>query len=77
MVSLFHVDANPQTYRDVVRSRRSNAQAGVRAEKFFRHMLNNGVLMGAPGFFVLSTAVTEDEVDHTIEVALAGLRTME
>jgi glutamate-1-semialdehyde 2,1-aminomutase len=77
MVSLFHVDANPQTYRDVVQSRRSNAQAGVRAEKFFRYMLNHGVLMGAPGFFVLSTAVTEDEVDHTIETALAALRTME
>jgi glutamate-1-semialdehyde 2,1-aminomutase len=77
MVSLFHVDANPGTYRDVVTARRSNAQAGVRAEKFFRFMLNNGVLMGAPGFFVLSTAVTEDEVDHVIETSLAALKTME
>jgi glutamate-1-semialdehyde 2,1-aminomutase len=77
MVSLFHVDANPVTYRDVVASRRSNAQAGVRAEKFFRYMLNHGVLMGAPGFFVLSTAITDDEVDYTIETALAALKTME
>ncbi|HEX2591683.1 MAG TPA: aspartate aminotransferase family protein [Rhizomicrobium sp.] len=77
MVSLFHVDANPGTYRDVVQSRRSNAQAGVRAEKFFQYMLNHGVLMGAPGFFVLSTAITEDEVDHVIETSLAALKTME
>jgi hypothetical protein len=33
--------------------------------------------MGAPGFFVLSTAVTEDEVDHVIETSLAALKTME
>ncbi|HEY0300769.1 MAG TPA: aspartate aminotransferase family protein [Rhizomicrobium sp.] len=77
MVSLFHMDAEVKTYRDAVAARRSNAQSGVRAETFFRHMLNHGVLMGAPGFFVLSTAVTEDEVDHTIETALAALRSME
>jgi len=77
MTSLFHVDTNAQTYRDLVASRRSNAQAGVRADKFFRYMLNHGVLMGAPGLFVLSTAVTEDEIDHTIDTALAALRTME
>jgi hypothetical protein len=33
--------------------------------------------MGAPGFFVLSTAITDDEVDYTIETALAALKTME
>jgi glutamate-1-semialdehyde 2,1-aminomutase len=77
MVSLFHVDAKVQTYRDVVASRRGNTQAGMRAEMFFRYMLNHGVLMGAPGLFVLSTAVTEDEIDHTVETALAALRKME
>jgi len=77
MTSLFHVDSDAQTYRDVVAARRGNAQASARADKFFRYMLNHGVLMGAPGFFVLSTAVTEEEVDYTIDTALAALRTME
>ncbi|HEY0105785.1 MAG TPA: aspartate aminotransferase family protein [Rhizomicrobium sp.] len=77
MVSLFHMDVQVATYRDAVAARRGNAQAGIRAETFFRHMLNHGVLMAAPGFFVLSTAITEDEVDHTIETALTALRSIE
>ena len=77
MVSLFHMDAKVETYRDVVRAVRGNAQAQERAARFFRHMLNNGILMGAPGLFVLSTALTEADIDFTIEKALAGLRAME
>lgn len=77
MTAFFHMDANVRTYRDVVKARMGNAQAGERAEKFFRYMLNHGILMGAPGFFVLSTAITEQEIDYTVETALAALRTME
>ena len=77
MTAFFHLDANVQTYRDMVNARRGNAQAVERADKFFRFMLNHGILMGAPGLFVLSTANTEDEIDYTVETALAALRTME
>jgi len=45
-----------------------------RAEMLFRHLLNHGVYMGSHGFFVLSTATTEAEVDHIVEATLAGLR---
>jgi len=77
MTALFHLDTDVRTYRDIVNARRSNAQSGERAEKFFRYMLNHGILMGAPGLFVLSTANTEDEIDYTVETSLAALRTME
>lgn len=77
MASLFHMDGEAHTYRDVAALIGSNPDAGKRAETFFRHMLNNGILMGAPGFFVLSTAVTEADIDHTIEEALKALRKMD
>ena len=60
-------------YRDLYRIRQ-DGKAPARAEFFFRHMLNRGVLIGAPGLFVLTTAVTEADVDATIEKALEGLR---
>lgn len=74
MIRLFHIDAKIETYRDVARLRHGNIDAQQRAEKLFHHFLNNGILIGAPGFFVLSTAVTEEEVDRTIETTLEGLR---
>ena len=37
-------------------------------------MLNNGVLMGAPGFFVLSTANTEADIDHVVEQAYEAFK---
>ncbi|MDE2463834.1 MAG: aspartate aminotransferase family protein [Alphaproteobacteria bacterium] len=76
MVCLFHSDAPIETYRDVVSTMRGNVQAQARAGQFFRHMLNNGVLIGAPGFFVLSTPLTEADIDDVLEKALAGLRAM-
>jgi glutamate-1-semialdehyde 2,1-aminomutase len=76
MVSFFHMDAQVETYRDVVSSMRGNAQAGARAEQFFRFMLNNGILMGAPGFFVLSTAITDEDIDFVLDKAVQGLREM-
>jgi glutamate-1-semialdehyde 2,1-aminomutase len=76
MICFFHMDADVETYRDVVASMRGNAQAGARAEQFFRFMLNNGVLMGAPGFFVLSTAITEGDIDFVLEKTVQGLREM-
>jgi glutamate-1-semialdehyde 2,1-aminomutase len=77
MTTLFHMDANIQNYRDLVGARRGNIQAEERADKFFRYLLNHGVLMAAGGAFVLSTANTDDEIDFVVETALAALRTME
>ncbi|HEY1709563.1 MAG TPA: aspartate aminotransferase family protein [Rhizomicrobium sp.] len=76
MISLFHAEAEIETYRDVVNSMRGNAEAQSRAAQFFRFMLNNGVLMGAPGFIVLSTALTDGDIDFVLEKAVQGLREM-
>lgn len=69
IVGLFHTVAEGSTYRDLIRTSMANPGMGAKAEIFFHHMLNNGVLMGAPGFFVLSTANTEADIDHVIEQA--------
>ena len=74
--ALFHVDSEIHTYRDVVNTMRGNKEAQSEPEQFFRFMLNNGVLMGAPGFFVLSTALTEDDIDFVLDKAVQGLRQM-
>jgi glutamate-1-semialdehyde aminotransferase len=41
---------------------------------FFRHLLNHGVIIGASGLFVLSTALTEADIDQVCDVALGALR---
>ncbi|ODT88368.1 aspartate aminotransferase family protein [Phenylobacterium sp. SCN 70-31] len=74
IVGLFQGAETGQTYRDVMRARQANANLAPRVELFFRHMLNHGVLMGAPGFFVLSTALTEADIDFVLDQALAGFR---
>jgi glutamate-1-semialdehyde 2,1-aminomutase len=74
LAALFHVDAEIRNYRDVVNTMRGNKEAQERAGQFFRFMLNNGVLMGAPGFFVLSTALTEEDIDFVLEKTVEGLR---
>lgn len=74
MVQLWHTDKDVVTYRDLTAARDGNVDVRKRAETVFRHLLNNGILIGAPGFFVLSTAITEEEVDHAIETTLQALR---
>ena len=64
------------TYRDLVLSRKTNRNRAPRTDLFFRHMLNNGVLMGAPGYFVLSTALTEADIDYVIEQSVGAFRAM-
>ncbi len=76
MVGFFHMPGRGGTYRDTIRSRLAYPEAAVKAEKFFRYMLNNGVLMGAPGFFVLSTALTEGDIDYVLDHAVKALRTL-
>jgi glutamate-1-semialdehyde aminotransferase len=75
IAGLFHMSGSGETFRDIVRARMDNPDAGRKAEHFFHHMLNNGVLMGAPGFFVLSTALTEADIDHVIHEAHVAFST--
>ncbi|MND06024.1 hypothetical protein D3C83_271600 [compost metagenome] len=51
-----------------------NPESRARTQRFFNAMLDSGVIMAAPGFFVLSTANTEEEIDYLLEVALEALR---
>ena len=74
IVGLFHTVADGATYRDLIRASMANPGMGAKAETFFHHMLNNGVLMGAPGFFVLSTANTEADIDHVVEQAYEAFK---
>ena len=60
----------------MVLSRKTNRNRAPRTDLFFRHMLNNGVLMGAPGYFVLSTALTEADIDYVIEQSVDAFRAM-
>jgi len=76
MTSLFHLEDDLPTHRHVVAAMLANPEARPRAERFFRHLLNNGVMIGAPGLFVLSTALTEADIDRVCEVSLDALRAL-
>jgi glutamate-1-semialdehyde aminotransferase len=76
MTSLFHIEADLPTHRHLVEAQQAHPEARQRAEAFFRHLLNDGVMIGAPGLFVLSTALTEGDIDRVIEAALKALRRM-
>jgi glutamate-1-semialdehyde 2,1-aminomutase len=77
MTSLFHIDAPVTTYRDVQAAMRANPAARLRAEQFFNYLLDHGVMIGASGFFVLSTALTEADIDQVCDVSLGGLRALD
>lgn len=77
MTSLSHLEAETHTYRDVVAAIRDNPQARIRGERFFHFLLNHGVMIGAQGFFVLSTALTEDDIDRVCDIALEGMRSLD
>jgi glutamate-1-semialdehyde 2,1-aminomutase len=74
MTSLFHVEGELPTYRHVVEAMRKHPEAHVRARSFFQHLLGRGVMIGAPGLFVLSTVLTEADIDQVIDVSLEALR---
>jgi glutamate-1-semialdehyde 2,1-aminomutase len=76
LTGLFLIDRHINNYRDLVEVMVASPTLGKRSEALFRYLLNHGLLMGAQGFFVLSTATTEAEVDYIIEVVLSGLRAL-
>ncbi len=77
MTSLFHIEEETRTYRDVAAAMKAHPEARARAEQFFHYLLDNGVMIGASGFFVLSTALTESDIDQVSDVALKGLRVLD
>ncbi|WP_447751147.1 aspartate aminotransferase family protein [Sphingopyxis fribergensis] len=77
MVSLFHLEAEITTYRDIAAAMAANPDAMRRTDLFFRRMLDCGYVIAPHGFFVLSTAMTEGDIDRLIEAALATLRALE
>ncbi len=77
VTSLFHIEGPTHTYRDMAAAMKAHPQARARAEQFFQFLLNNGVMIGASGFFVLSTALTEADIDQISDIALKGLRTLD
>jgi glutamate-1-semialdehyde 2,1-aminomutase len=76
VIALFHTHSEQElhTYRDMVSAMTQDPQMMEKSYKFFVHMLNNGVLMTHHGFMLLSTPMTENDIDHMLEMALAGLR---
>ena len=76
VIALFHTQSEQElhTYRDMVSAMTQDPQMMEKSYKFFVHMLNNGVLMTHHGFMLLSTPMTENDIDHMLEMALAGLR---
>jgi len=76
LTGLFLIDRPMANYRELVAKIAANPQVMKKSEMLFHHMLNHGVIIGAQGFFVLSTAITESEVDHAIEVVLSGLKAL-
>jgi glutamate-1-semialdehyde 2,1-aminomutase len=75
-IALFHTSADREmhTYRDTMAAVMQDPGMMERSYRFFVHMLNHGVLMTHYGFILLSTAMTEKDIDHLVETSLDGLR---
>jgi glutamate-1-semialdehyde 2,1-aminomutase len=76
MVGLFHTEAPMNNYRDVFNLMMTQPAVMQNADTFFRQMLNSGVYLASQGFFVLSTAMTEADIDFVIEQTLQSLRAL-
>lgn len=71
MVGYVFSDETMRNHRDIHRSGQHSSPIG---EILFRNFLNNGVLPLGRGGFLLSTVMTEQDIDRMLEVALGGLR---
>jgi len=76
MVGLFHTDQPITDYRSMISVMMGNPAVAQRADAFFRSMLNNGVYMAHHGFMVLSTAMTEADIDFILDKAELSLRAL-
>jgi glutamate-1-semialdehyde 2,1-aminomutase len=75
-IALFHLNPERElhTYRDMAGAMARDPDLMGKSYRFFVHMLNHGVLMTHYGFLLLSTPMTENDIDHLLEASLAGLR---
>lgn len=76
MIGLFHTDEPFSDWRSALRLMMAQPHMMQQGDAFFREMLNRGVYMASQGFFVLSTAMEEADIDFIIEQALASLRSI-
>ena len=76
LTGLFLIDRPIENWRDLVGMIAANPSVMKKSEMLFHHLLNKGIIIGAQGFFVLSTAITEAEVDYAVEAVLSGLRSL-
>ncbi len=74
MTSLTHIDRPTPTHRDRVAAIYENPDAAARGERFFHEMLDRGFIIGSAGLFVLSTALTERDIDDVVDASLQALR---
>lgn len=74
MLALIHHQMPFEDYRGLVAAAAADPAAAARSAAFFRHLTENGVLISPTGTFVLSTALTEADIDEVCEVSLAALR---
>ena len=74
IVGLFHTETPITDYRSLLKVVTTEPALGQVADSFFHHMLNEGVYFGKQGFFVLSTAMTETDIDFILEKSEKCLR---
>jgi glutamate-1-semialdehyde 2,1-aminomutase len=76
MIGLFHTEKEFGNYRDLTTMMMADRSIGERSNAFFRFMLNEGVYMASQGFFVLSTAMNEADIDFVLDKSLRALRSL-
>ena len=76
MVGFFHTSTPITDYRSMLHMMMTDPSVGQQASAFFRHMLNHGVYIASHGFMVLSTAMTESDIDFILDKAELSLRAM-
>ena len=69
MIGLFHTDEPMGDWRASLNMMMKNPGVMKTGELFFREMLNEGVYMASQGFFVLSTAMAEADIDFVLDKA--------
>tara|TARA_R110001599_G_scaffold353465_1_gene593127 strand:- start:41048 stop:42379 length:1332 start_codon:yes stop_codon:yes gene_type:complete len=76
MVGFFHTEAAITDYRTLLQAVMTDPGLGPNGNAFFRHMLNHGVFIASQGFMVLSTAMSEADIDFILDKAELSLRAL-
>jgi glutamate-1-semialdehyde 2,1-aminomutase len=76
MVGFFQTEAPLTDYRSMINVVMSDPTFGQTTDAFFRNMLNHGVYISSHGFMVLSTAMTEADIDFVLDKTELSLRAL-